>query len=253
MAVATVGAVMLSVSRPAMAAAGIEVFVQSGGSTIAYYDSGVTSSFTTPTFTIGAYTGEVETVNTNFPGVANLGSMSTTANITTVGSSPATLTITVMIVDSSTAMATGSGMGGSLTDPLSKWTNPTANPVVVSSASSFATNSTVTGGLVTTTTYFDSPPAATFMGSTAGPVSSQNNTNTSGNSFNSTGMANPGPGYSLSEQIVLTGINPSAAGFNFGGTSSVTSVPEPTSLAIAGIGGLGLIGYGLRRRKALGA
>ncbi len=30
-------------------------------------------------------------------------------------------------------------------------------------------------------------------------------------------------------------------------------VPEPSSLAIAGLGALGLIGYGLRRRKALGA
>jgi hypothetical protein len=33
----------------------------------------------------------------------------------------------------------------------------------------------------------------------------------------------------------------------------VTSVPEPTTLAIAGLGALGMIGYGLRRRKALGA
>jgi len=30
-------------------------------------------------------------------------------------------------------------------------------------------------------------------------------------------------------------------------------VPEPSSLAIAGLGALGMIGYGLRRRKALGA
>jgi hypothetical protein len=32
-----------------------------------------------------------------------------------------------------------------------------------------------------------------------------------------------------------------------------TVVPEPSTMAIAGIGALGLIGYGLRRRKALGA
>jgi len=30
-------------------------------------------------------------------------------------------------------------------------------------------------------------------------------------------------------------------------------VPEPSSLAIAGLGALGMIGYGLRRRKVLGA
>jgi hypothetical protein len=43
---------------------------------------------------------------------------------------------------------------------------------------------------------------------------------------------------------------------NLGGyqpTLQGTAVPEPSSLAIAGIGMLGMIGYGLRRRKALGA
>jgi len=33
----------------------------------------------------------------------------------------------------------------------------------------------------------------------------------------------------------------------------LAATPEPSSLAIAGLGALGLIGYGLRRRKALGA
>jgi hypothetical protein len=33
----------------------------------------------------------------------------------------------------------------------------------------------------------------------------------------------------------------------------LTAVPEPSTMAIAGLGALGMIGYGLRRRKALGA
>jgi len=38
-----------------------------------------------------------------------------------------------------------------------------------------------------------------------------------------------------------------------GSGDAITSpVPEPSSLAIAGLGALGLIGYGLRRRKAMG-
>jgi len=37
------------------------------------------------------------------------------------------------------------------------------------------------------------------------------------------------------------------------GTFSASAVPEPSSMAIAGLGALGMIGYGLRRRKALGA
>jgi len=34
---------------------------------------------------------------------------------------------------------------------------------------------------------------------------------------------------------------------------SQTAIPEPSTMALAGLGALGLIGYGLRRRKALGA
>jgi len=37
------------------------------------------------------------------------------------------------------------------------------------------------------------------------------------------------------------------------GVFSATIVPEPSTMAIAGLGALGMIGYGLRRRKALGA
>jgi len=34
---------------------------------------------------------------------------------------------------------------------------------------------------------------------------------------------------------------------------SVQSVPEPSTMALAGLGAMGLVGYGLRRRKAVGA
>jgi len=37
------------------------------------------------------------------------------------------------------------------------------------------------------------------------------------------------------------------------GDTYTSPVPEPSSMAIAGLGALGMIGYGLRRRKALGA
>jgi hypothetical protein len=46
------------------------------------------------------------------------------------------------------------------------------------------------------------------------------------------------------------------AAFNSSLVSSgdvLCTVPEPSTMAIAGLGGLGLIGYGLRRRKAMGA
>jgi len=40
---------------------------------------------------------------------------------------------------------------------------------------------------------------------------------------------------------------------DFNQTFSQVVVPEPSTMAIAGLGALGMIGYGLRRRKALGA
>jgi len=46
--------------------------------------------------------------------------------------------------------------------------------------------------------------------------------------------------------------NLSIAGYAPSGPN-INSVPEPSSLAIAGLGALGMIGYGVRRRKALGA
>jgi hypothetical protein len=40
---------------------------------------------------------------------------------------------------------------------------------------------------------------------------------------------------------------------NTASASTTPAVPEPSTMAIAGLGALGMIGYGLRRRKALGA
>jgi hypothetical protein len=40
---------------------------------------------------------------------------------------------------------------------------------------------------------------------------------------------------------------------SFAPSGSMFSVPEPSSLVLGGIGALGMIGFGLRRRKALGA
>ena len=58
-----------------------------------------------------------------------------------------------------------------------------------------------------------------------------------------------GKKYSMTEdfQIVLG----KGQSFTFS-ASTVAPNPEPSSMAIAGIGALGLIGYGLRRRKSLG-
>jgi hypothetical protein len=63
-----------------------------------------------------------------------------------------------------------------------------------------------------------------------------------------TSFSSPGT-FSLFEKFVITF---NGAG-NFSADGNVTVVPEPSSLAVAGIGALGMIGFGLRRRKAMGA
>jgi len=50
---------------------------------------------------------------------------------------------------------------------------------------------------------------------------------------------------------VIDGVPASLSGFEPLGPAGM--VPEPSTLAIAGLGALGMIGYGLRRRKVLGA
>jgi len=60
-----------------------------------------------------------------------------------------------------------------------------------------------------------------------------------------------GSPYSMTETYVLT---LGAGGeLNFAANTTLSPVPEPSTMAIAGLGALGMIGYGLRRRKALGA
>ena len=54
--------------------------------------------------------------------------------------------------------------------------------------------------------------------------------------------------YSLTEQFAIT--LPAGGIIDFTTATQVTpAVPEPSTFAIAGLGALGLIGYGIRRRK----
>jgi hypothetical protein len=253
-AVATAAAVMLGGSKSANA--DVLLTVTAGGTTD-NFDFGSNAGGTTGVFTIDGYTAQFQTVVTDYPGSPSSvgGFISTTVNITgavTQGvSAPLgkgdTLTSTVQLV------ASPINFGSPFANTLLGWTAPSSTPVVVGAGASFSNNpATVTSGLVTDTTYYDSPPAGTFAASTPVVSATQNPPNNTGNSTNTTLKPNVGT-YSLSQTLVLSGINVGAAGFNYGGTSSVTPTPEPSSLALAGIGVLGMIGYSLRRRKAQGA
>jgi len=97
-------------------------------------------------------------------------------------------------------------------------------------------------------------PNQTIVPTATSPISA---TYTSGTSSTMALVEPAGsPPFSLIQQLAIT------LGAGDSATLTITTralttpqavVPEPSSLAIAGIGALGLIGFGLRRRKALGA
>lgn len=245
LAVATIGTAMFGVSSPAVA--DILVGVTDGTSPTVYYDA-ASNVLAVVEFTAGSYTGAVDVQTTNYPGAGGQGQISTTVNVTQVTASPAeTLSISVQLV--------ASNLGASSTNIL--WNNPAGTPVTASAAASLAASGDT--GTVTTTTYYASTSSLATTGLGANVISATSSPgNTSGN------LANPATTYTLSQTVVLTGFTigagppPGTNAPTFGGTSSIVgpalaAVPEPSSLAIAGIGALGMIGFGLRRRKAMGA
>jgi len=245
MAVATVGLVMLGDLRPARA--DILVTVSASGTTTAFLGTSNTGFTTSPSLSIGGASGYTDvgvTVTTNYTGSA-ISSLSTGVTLAPNTTTPESLTVQVQLVT-----------------PVSPNTNnllwllPSSTPVLVSAGSSFAPQTGATSGTVATSTYFNSTSSTTTTGLTGTPVTSS--TSIPGISpLNTSSMPNPSGTYTLSNILTLSNftVSSSAVGvsFSYGGTSSVSSIPEPSSMAIAGIGALGMIGYGLRRRKALGA
>jgi hypothetical protein len=61
--------------------------------------------------------------------------------------------------------------------------------------------------------------------------------------------------YAMSSKTTITivSLGNSQIDTTGGATATAVTVPEPSTLAIAGLGGLGMLGFGLRRRKAIGA
>ncbi len=55
------------------------------------------------------------------------------------------------------------------------------------------------------------------------------------------------------EQDINVTLNGATDVVQFTANTNLQAVPEPSTMAIAGLGALGMIGYGLRRRKAKGA
>jgi len=187
----------------------------------------------------------------NNPG-ASAGAELFNATTDTVNTSGTTHTVIVEVTETSYTAPTGAGN-----------LNASVGSVTVQRTSSFAGTATATFSNVYAALAGSNSPFDTggFVTNTYGPQTLTTSAGSvNGPNANLTSASNP---FTPTKPFSMTLVDPITLGNNTSATlkldatftpSNVTSTtPEPSTLAIAGLGALGMIGYGLRRRKALGA
>jgi hypothetical protein len=252
-------AAFLCVGSHANAQDALQVTVTVGGTTETFYSTDDTH-LETVSFTFGGYTGDIDTEVTNFPGAVD-GHITTTINLSTVASGSADMTVKTEVIQALGYVPVGAGNGTTsatalgATDttnvnaqPVGTWTSPSGSPVHVFAG--FSTSSPADSGTGNAETVFDSPPTSSRPGT--GVINSGNVALTAVGALSGT-TDRPSTGtYSLAQIVTLSGASTSS-GMVVDATSRVTSaVPEPSTMALAGLGALGFVSFALRRRKALG-
>jgi len=230
--IAALAAGMLIVGGVNSAEAGIRVVLSVDGTAdglgtdVVLTQNGNSLSMST---SIDGYTVALESVLTNFAGnpVTNKGSLTTTTTVNTANA-PAVisdLTVLSQVVDDGTST-------------LSTFTIPTGTNFLVTtnldSVSGTATSGTANGsttvnGTTVATASISIPPLEESINS---------------------GLASGGPGYTLFNTTVISGLNNSADTVAISLASTVAAVPEPGTLAMAFMAvPLMGVGYRLRRRR----
>jgi hypothetical protein len=189
------------------------------------------ATVTTTDYKITILGGEANQFTSGGGTLSNAEVLSSTVSITnTSGSSGHVLHITV----------TGTG-----------YTAPTAPPTINTDSQ---IGGSVTQATSTNTLTFQSYVNGSGFGAQTPPISSK----ASYSSDMSGSIASLSSPFSVAETIDVK-LNSMGDKINYASSTKLSQtipqsvVPEPSSLAIAGIGALGLIGYGLRRRRAVGA
>jgi len=228
---AMVGILAMGMAGPARAALDIAVSTVNNpplipGDVVA---SGPNTGPVTFTGTIGGFAITTLASSSNSPGSpAFAGLFGSTTTITNTNASTATLYITLG----------AQGFTAPVTPPSILMLSHIGGTVPVSDPSN----------LLTFQSYVDT---ANGQNTTTGITTGPQNPGVTGGSFNSdasTTIASLSGTYSITEYFAIT-LSPGSV-INFSSSTTLTpAVPEPSSMAIAGLGALGLIGYGIRRRR----
>jgi len=197
----------------------------------------------------GNLTISISTASNN-PGASN-GSFLFNATTNVANNTASTVTVAVEVTETGFSMPTGPGnLNGTVGSVTVFQTNEFGNSATATFSNTWGALDPGNGAFTPTNqtnSYGAGPLTASGGATTNGPdgtLSYSGNPFTAGSSYSMT-VANTvqvSSNATSTDKVNLT--------YTPSGTSGV--VPEPSTMALAGLGALGLIGYGLRRRKALG-
>jgi len=235
------------------ASAAIRVTISDGTTDKVFYSSSSQSAlFLTD---LGEFDVVLQSTISNFPGQTSGGTLSQTINLSDnddpSGGTLPTFTFTASVIDSvagvSTGQVTDSGQLTSvLAAPLAHFTLPagTVLPVRSDVASAEPTLQALAGTVQNHTTVNGVTVSSLLL-----PVNSTVEAEVIGSAPN-----DPSVGYTLTSQVVLSNANVGVSGLAINASSGVVGaaalIPEPGSVAVWGLGALGLAFAGVARRRA---
>jgi hypothetical protein len=198
-------------------------------------------------FTLDNFDSSVTATSLDIPGVSGSSRLSTTT-ITLNNTSSTTDTLVLSVTGTGFSAGTP-GQSLFVNFSISGTGGPTDTATDTTTGRAWADNTNAAFG-----TGFTITPDVTIVPTSSNPLSA---TYTSGSSSTLLfTLSAAGPPFSLSQALAIT-----LGGGNSAQLTIITraltqlpnTVPEPSTMALAGLGALGLIGYGLRRHKVLGA